>query len=559
MNIKHIIFLFFISLVFFIKCNDVIKYLSPTYDEPLHLMQGYTYLKTAKMQVVSPLDQPMLAKILPAISLLFLNPQPLVFTTHNYYYNRQRYSFANLMLYYNNYDAEKMLNIGRRTNIIVSIIFLWIFFYITKKFFGEKNAVFVSLVYIFNTSITAHSCLVTQDLLCFIFYFLGIYSFYQFLQYKDIKSNFVCGLITGLMMVSKYTVVVLLFTYFCILFYFLFVKKVDVKSFIKFFIIQILCIIAVGMVVYGKNIILLFDGLYKVIKNLQQGRSTFFFGKYSTTGFRLYFITLFFLKTEIPLLIIFLLSFTKFFIKILKKKLTEIDLVFIPAVLIFILIASFSKTQIGHRHILPIYPLLIFYSSNLLEDKKFSIIYIFLVLLCILSSVKTHPYYLSYFNEFVGGNKNGWKYFTDSNIDWGQGLKQLSLWIKKNKDVEESGIYLSYFGVADPHYYGIKYRPVGFISNLTEQERLGDDIIKNNPKKVVIAISVTNLQSTYYKDKTVFSFLKEIKPTYTAADSIFVYDITEKRNELQKFVNLLESLGYNKDVEYINRMFLLER
>jgi len=559
MKTKYIVFLSLLSIIFYVKCNDVIRHIAPVYDEPLHLMQGYTYLKTGSMQVVSPFDQPMLAKIIPSIPLLFLKPQLLVFTTHDFYYNKQRYPFANLMFYYNNHDAEKVLSIGRKTNIIVSIVFLWILFYITKKTFGEQNAVFVSLLYIFNTTITAHSCLVTQDLLCYIFYFLGIYSFYQFLQYKNIKLNFVCGLMTGLLMVSKYTVVVLLFTYFCILLYFLYVRKISIKNFIQFFIVQIFCILIIGLIVYNKNTMLLFNGLYKVVKNLQQGRSTFFFGKYSTTGFRLYFITLLFLKTEIPLLIIFIVSFTKFFIRIFKKESSKLDLVFISAVIIFIIIASFSKTQIGHRHILPIYPILIFYTSTLTTDKKFSLAYYILVLLCILSSIKTYPYYLSYFNEFIGGNKNGWKYFTDSNIDWGQGLKQLSLWIKQNKDVDDSGIYLSYFGVADPHYYKIKYRSVGIISNLTEEQRAGDNIIKNNPKKIVVAISVTNLQSTYYKDKTVFNFLKEIEPVYRAADSIFVYDITENRKVLQKFVDLLKTLGYNEDVEYINRMFLTDK
>ena len=368
--------------------------------------------------------------------------------------------------------------------------------------------------------------------------------------------NFVCGLITGLLMVSKYTVVVLLFTYFCILLYFLYVKKINIKSFIQFFIIQILCIGTVGIIVYGKNIILLFNGLYKLIENLQQGRSTFFFGQYSTTGFRLYFIVLFFLKTEIPLLIIFLVSFIKFFVKIFKKEISELDLIFISTAVIFIAISSFSKTQIGHRHILTIYPILIFYSSNFVNTKKLAMIYYFLAIFYIFSSLRTHPYYLSYFNEFIGGNKNGLKYFTDSNIDWGQGLKQLSLWIKQNDDLSKTGIYLSYFGTADPHYYGIKYRPIGIVSNLTNQERTGDDIIKSNHGRIIIAISVTNLQSTYYKDKNVFNFLKKIKPIYIAADSIFVYDITDNKQVLQQFVNLLSSLGYSEDVNYINRVYL---
>ncbi len=241
-----------------------------------------------------------------------------------------------------------------------------------------------------------------------------------------------------------------------------------------------------------------------------------------------------------------------------KKTLSEFDIVFISSVIIFITIASFSKTQIGHRHILPVYPILIFYSSSLVKNKTNFFIYSIFVVLYILASLKSHPFYLSYFNELIGGSRNGWKYFTDSNVDWGQGLKQLSLWLKKNKDLMESGIYLSYFGVADPHYYGIKYRPIGIISNLTTQERIGDDIIKNNPKKIVVAISVTNLQSTYYKDKTIFNFLKKIKPVYIAADSIFVYDITNNKDALKNFVTLLENLGYYEDVKYINKIYLFE-
>jgi hypothetical protein len=31
-----------------------------------------------------------------------------------------------------------------------------------------------------------------------------------------------------------------------------------------------------------------------------------------------------------------------------------------------------------------------------------------------------HPHYLAYFNEIIGGPRNGYKYLIDSNLDWGQ-------------------------------------------------------------------------------------------------------------------------------------------
>lgn len=171
-------------------------------------------------------------------------------------------------------------------------------------------------------------------------------------------------------------------------------------------------------------------------------------------------------------------------------------------------------------------------------------------------SFRAYPWYISYFNELIGGTKNGWKYFTDSNIDWGQGLKNLGVWVKEN-DFAKKGIYLSYFGTGDPEYYGITYKPVGFVSNLKYEERAGKNIVDNKIDRIILAVSITNLQATYYKDKEVFSFLKKIK-TYSNLRSIyiFVYDLTENKDTLRKFVELLNKLGYNEDVNYITKNFL---
>ena len=59
----------------------------------------------------------------------------------------------------------------------------------------------------------------------------------------------------------------------------------------------------------------------------------------------------------------------------------------------------------------------------------------------------TYPYTLTFFNLFVGGPANGYKYLADSNVDWGQGLKLLKRWMDR-EGVEQVG--LAYFGTADP-------------------------------------------------------------------------------------------------------------
>ena len=47
-------------------------------------------------------------------------------------------------------------------------------------------------------------------------------------------------------------------------------------------------------------------------------------------------------------------------------------------------------------------------------------------------SVLTFPFYISYFNETIGGSINGYKYVADSNLDWGQDLKRLAEYVEEN-------------------------------------------------------------------------------------------------------------------------------
>lgn len=554
-KVFFIILLFLIVLIFWLRTNNTIVHISPTYDEALHLIQGYSYLKTNSTNIIRRDDQPVLAKIIGAFPLLFLKPSLGLFTSHTYWLNRQRYSFANIMLYYNTHNPEVIMNLGRRSIIVVSILFgIAMFFIISKKLNNLAGMLFV-LLYFFNASILAHSCLVTQDLVGAIFYFLSIYTFCYFFKTKSVKCNILCGIFTGLLMVTKYTVVVLLFSFVVLCSYFWYIKEMKFKHILAFLLFQILGILVIGIIVYNYNISELFAGLFRVLSIVQEGRQTFFFGKYSNFGFKFYFPVLFLVKTEIPLLLLFFTSLILSSYKILKNKDFDEEFIFIAGIFIYIIVASFSKMQIGHRHLLPIYPM-IFYliCLNFYNFKKFSFPYYLFVSWLVIISTKAHPWYLSYFNELIGGSKNAWKYFTDSNIDWGQGLKELGEWLKKNPEIK--GIYLSYFGTADPNFYGIKYKPIGFVSNLQNEERVGHDIIKDGYDRVIIAVSVTNLQSTYYKDKTVFNFLKKLTPIFVAADSIFVYELTNKQKELKEFITLLRKIGYYEDINYISKKFL---
>jgi len=50
----------------------------------------------------------------------------------------------------------------------------------------------------------------------------------------------------------------------------------------------------------------------------------------------------------------------------------------------------------------------------------------------LIETIVIAPHFIAYFNEFVGGAKNGYKYAVDSNLDWGQDLKRLAKFVEEN-------------------------------------------------------------------------------------------------------------------------------
>ena len=84
-------------------------------------------------------------------------------------------------------------------------------------------------------------------------------------------------------------------------------------------------------------------------------------------------------------------------------------------------------------------------------------------------------------------------------------------------------IYLSYFGCADPHAYGLKYAPV----LMTACAKLpGDGLPPPAQARQLLAVSVTNRFGVYYTPRTLFGWLDGRTPEKIAGNSIWVYDVS---------------------------------
>lgn len=107
---------------------------------------------------------------------------------------------------------------------------------------------------------------------------------------------------------------------------------------------------------------------------------------------------------------------------------------------------SFGSVKIGLRHVLPVFPFIFVFTARFfklaLERSLLSGLAFLLIIWYLISSIRIYPHYLAYFNEYVGGPTNGYKYLVDSNLDWGQDLKGSKEYMER-RDIEK--VKLAYF------------------------------------------------------------------------------------------------------------------
>jgi len=125
-----------------------------------------------------------------------------------------------------------------------------------------------------------------------------------------------------------------------------------------------------------------------------------------------------------------------------------------------------SHLNIGHRHLLPIYPALFILAGVLARPALRSPVRLAVWSLAachVVVSMAAWPNYLAYFNSLIGGPRQAYRHFVDSSLDWGQDLQRLASWLGRHapqglRTAGEScgeGIYLSYCGNASLRYHGI--------------------------------------------------------------------------------------------------------
>lgn len=260
-------------------------------------------------------------------------------------------------------------------------------------------------------------------------------------------------------------------------------------------------------------------GFLMVSQHATSGHMSFLLGQISN-GWWYYYFVAFCVKTAVPTMLFMMFAGISWFS--LREKDHKAKIVLLTPVFVLVGFALSTRLNLGIRYLLPIFPLLYVAVSfiaesvnlqdiKLLLKKKinfktiFSAIFFLLLIWYAVGSLRTYPYYLTYFNSLVGGPKNGMRYLTDSNLDWGQDMKRLANYVEEH-NIDK--IRVDYFGGALPEYY------------------LGDKYISWNenkaPEKGYYAISVTYFQQSRAQNR--YDWLKDKKPVTTIGHSILIFN-----------------------------------
>jgi hypothetical protein len=508
----------------------LIRASAPTYDEPVHLAAGFTDLVHGHYRL-NALDHPPLGEMWAALPLLGLGLDR--FATHPAWLDAAVYHYGDLFLYHNRVPAERILGSARLWNLItltllVAVALLpW-----AKRLDGDAGLWGAAAALAFCVPWFSNAALVTTDAVSAALFFAACAAFS--VPDRTWRSYLLGGAAVGAALVSKFNMILLP----PLLVFALVADRLPDKARGPRA-GRVVGAVAAALVVMAAayrfaRLDLYFAGLTATLTRLSEGRSAYLLGAHSATGWLWYFPAAILVKTPLPLLLVGGWGFWR----ALRKPRAQAAWLVIPPCG-YMVAALASKTQIGYRHILPVYPFLCLWAAVGVADlwrrgtrgrAAAALAGAWLAV----SVIAQHPQHLSYFNELAGGHGERW--LSDSNLDWGQDLPALA------RELAARGnpvVVLAYFGSGDPAAYGVRYAPVGVVANV---DRAGNAVLTPGAP-LWLAVSETNLVGTYYRDPELFSWLRTRTPAAVPGGSIWLYDLTADAEGRARVAALLAASG----------------
>ncbi|HVO09263.1 MAG TPA: glycosyltransferase family 39 protein [Vicinamibacteria bacterium] len=527
---------------FVLQCVTGMAWQSATYDEPVYVAAGYSYVETGDFRLKR--DAPPLVATLSGLVLElgthFGNPVPFD-ATSTLWNGSTEYAFAEQFLA-GVKDRQRTLLLARIPVVLIGAALAWYVFLAGRLLLGDVLALLPLALLCFDPNLVAHARVVSCDVALAAFFFVAHHYLYRLLTEPGPGNLLGLSLAAALATLAKFTgllvfpslalVAGLAFAFPGLLPLYPWagdasqrrrrVRRIGLQAALAsaaatLLLVSLLYRSWTGLAEYAA-------GLRTVYANAAPGYQFYLLGHFAPHSFWYYYPVAMLLKTPEHTLV--LLALAALAACIPGTRPARGFWLLVPVALV-LLVCSRDPANLGLRRVLLVYPFLFLWIGERFaalrergsrpRERRLGVRLIevgvgLLVAAGILSAVLAHPHQLAYFNRFVGGPARGYLYLDDSNLDWGQDLPGLAAW-QAEHGVRPLALW--YFGTDAPAAYGIDWRPVA-----------DDELLR--PRRAVYAISVNRLiglkLAARQRGQPQLDWLVRYRPATRIGHSIFIYD-----------------------------------
>lgn len=469
---------------------DVARRLTVTHDEYWHLPAGFLAWKTGRFDF-DPLNPP-LTRLWATWPLLFTNAA----CDAKNVVPGDLFALGRQFLTDNFENYEFYLALARSMNVVWSVLTGLVISFWARELFNDKVACLAAALWVFCPTALANAALVTPDAGGCCLFVATLFAAWRFARLRDTRSAGWVGLLLGLAQLAKFTNLLLFPMVIAVWWLGRDAPHVDRPTPWRRWLGFCLAIAAISLVVLNAGY--LFRGTFTRWSDYQfQSRSMqdltawvgpvtraplplprdyligldrqraimeaqhpiYLDGEWSLVGFPDYYPRALAYKLPHAVQALGLLAVLFLIFPGREPRLLRAQFVLLIPAAFVIAVASSVGMQLGIRYVLPALPALYLFAGQTarwLDWKKYPLrtVVVGILALTLPLSLRYHPHHLAYFNELAGGPIGGRQHLLDSNLDWGQDLRELKHYVDEQ---QIDNIGLAYFGMYPPSRLGIHY------------------------------------------------------------------------------------------------------
>lgn len=546
---------------------------APIAEEPANLAAIYSCSRLIDCQLPSSLTP--LNRLIWGLPFIFSSQsffQEAKLTIQNETNGQE--ALAQKLLYEWN-QSDKLLNAYRFASIILTLFLIVLVYFWSRELLGQNWALLPAFLIALSPSFLAYGRYLTADIIKTAGVFLGLYCLIKYLNQPSIKKLILLGALFGFIQLLAplsltlplfITALIIIFAFYLIFSpsQFPLVLNNRKTCFLSVIGALITCIIVAAIALSVMFLFYLFieanfqhqisfekNHLGVFLQNTTEQlsahfqfsapeaqKNVYFLGKLWPQPPFHYLAAMFIFKEPLSFILLFLLGlaiafqmFAKSIINQPRKNLLAdyLKIYFAEAAMVvFVLfyltfVMLFSSPE-GFRDLLPILPLIYILTTSAVKNWPFkhkNTLIIGLVVWFGIESSLAFPHQLAYFNQLTSLGKQNYPVALKSNYDWGQDLKYLAEFVKKNQIQK---IAVDYYGGGDPTYYlknqAVPWSSIQSLPQESNIEWLAISITKLGYAKATIQPPFERLPEEEYR-----WLQNPEQPFSKAGKTIFIYKL----------------------------------